>query len=177
MPRLHDETNSKAVLPPTRTQYAVLKKWEAGNFVNDWGQPQPPELPPDALDRMNLQSCSGGAFFPGIEAGAIMKQVNNYVEPFRLDATVLQPGQITQGNALPWQADFYACAWEPQSFIGWWPDHVRTSLGSDETEDWDRGINNYEGMVANWHRLGVVVPKQDASGGTIFVEDEWQQIP
>jgi hypothetical protein len=164
MPRLHDETNSRQVLPLTRTQYQVLQKWAAGQFVNDLNNPPPAEPLPDALDRAALEACSGGAFFPGIEVGRIMKDPAIYSEPFRLMAAALKPGQLTQGNALPWQADFNACTWEGQSFIGWWPaqrpDHVLPEAApTGPALDWDRGITGDLGLVNDWHRLGIVVPR------------------
>jgi hypothetical protein len=175
MPRLHDETNSEQVLPLTRTQYAMLEKWAAGTYVNDLGHSLPAELIPDALDRVALQACSGGAFFPGIEAGRIMKQADIYSEAFRLNANVLKAGQITQGNALPWQADFSACAWEPQSFIGWWPaqrpDHVLREASPTIPKDWARGLGSDLDMVKHWHRLGVVVKRTNPTG-EVFVETE-----
>jgi hypothetical protein len=174
MPRLHDETNSDQVLPLTKTQYATLQQWAAGNYVNDLGQSPPPELLPDALDRIALESCAGGAFFPGIEAGRIMKQKEIYSEAFRLNVNKLKPGQITQGNALPWQADFYECRWEGQSFIGWWPaqrpDHVRPEADQTKTKDWIRGIGSDVAMARDWHHLGVVVRK--AGPPEVFVETE-----
>jgi hypothetical protein len=178
MPRLHDETNSKQVLPLTRAQYTALRHWAAGNFVNDLGGPPAEELLPDALDRAAMEACSGGAFFPGIEAGRIMKQPEVYVAPLRLDADALKPGQITQGNAVPWQADFWACSWESQSFIGWWPaqrpDQVLPEAAPTIPQEWDRGISGdlgERGLVKSWHRLGVVV-RRTGPGGEIFVETE-----
>jgi hypothetical protein len=183
MPRLHDETNSRKVLPLTRIQYEFLLRWADGDFINDLNETQPPEPLPDALDRLALESCSGGAFFPGIEAGRIMKEANRYVEPFRLNAdpAVLKPGQITEGNALPWQADFYACQWEQHGTIGigWWPaqrpDHVLPESAPTLPQDWDRGISGDlgdNGMVKSWHKLGIVARRTTPDGKTIFVETE-----
>jgi hypothetical protein len=108
-----------------------------------------------------------------------MKRTDIYKEPFRLDADKLKPGRITQGNALPWQADFNACRWESQSFIGWWPaqrpDHVLPEANPTLPLDWDRGISGDlgdQGMVKAWHLLGIVVGKTDANGNTIFVETQ-----
>jgi hypothetical protein len=178
MPRLHDSSTSDDVLPLTRTQYAALQNWASGSFVNDLDQSPPSELMPDALDHAALESCSGGPFFPGIEAGQIMAQPQSYMEPFRLNAAALKPGQVTQGNALPWQADFLACRFEAQAFLGWWPaqrpDHVRPEATPTEFRDWDLGISGStreRGMVTNWHRLGVVV-KKSTPDGEIFVETE-----
>jgi hypothetical protein len=182
MPRLHDQTNSdKAVLPASRTQYAILQKWVDGTFVGDFGQNQiPAELLPDALDRVALQGCSGGAFFPGIEAGAIMTDPDRYIEPYRLDADSLVPGQMTEGNALPWQADFYLCAFDG---LGWWPaqrpDDVYTDLASVTSGDqkpWVRGIADMPDMAARWHTLGIVVERPGTGGHSVFLETE-RQLP
>jgi hypothetical protein len=180
MPRLHDENNDRRVLPLTPSQYTFLKQWAAGDFVGDLSGPVPVELFPDALDRVALQSCSGGAFFPGIEAGRIMKDPANYSAPFRLDASALKPGEITAGNALPWQADFHACAWEGSSFIGWWPaqrpDHVRPEADPTVFMDWDRGItgvldNGDRDMMDGWSRLGIV-RRRITTSGELLVETE-----
>ena len=164
MPRLHDENNDSRVLPLTSVQYRMLQHWAAGNFQGDLQNPPPPELVPDALDRASLESCSGGAFFPGIEAGRIMTDPQTYGHPFRI-ASTMKPGQITAGNALPWQADFEACGWDMQGFIGWWPaqrpDHVRPEDSPTVFMDWARGISGVQDgtdrdMVDGWHRLGIV---------------------
>ena len=164
MPRLHDENNDSRVLPLTTVQVTMLQRWAAGNFTGDLQNPPTPPLLPDALDRAALESCSGGAFFPGIEAGRLMLDPLTYGEPFRIVPT-MKPGQITAGNALPWQADFEACTWEMQGFIGWWPaqrpDHVRPESSPTVFMDWARGISGVQDatdrdMVDGWHRLGIV---------------------
>ena len=64
------------------------------------------------------------------------------------------PGAITQGNALPWQADFLLCrddSEDPQhgeSALAWWPaqrpDKVFVDIASAQTgknpQPWARGI-------------------------------------
>jgi hypothetical protein len=180
MPRLHDDTLSSDVLPPSATQYAVLERWVAGDFVGDWGVLQEAmELLPDALDRVALEACSGGAFFPGIEAGRIMALDESYRAPYRLDAEDLRAGDVTEGLALPWQADFYACNFDQQFRLAWWPaqrpDQVfpdPKSVASLRSRDWDRGIDMYEGMVEHWDRLGVVAARPGPNGGTVFQETE-----
>lgn len=180
MPRLHDDTLSEDVLPPTSTQYLILERWAAGVFVGDWGAPpSPSESLPDALDRRALEACSGGPFFPGIEAGRILAQAESYSAPYRLDASVLVPGDITEGNAVPWQADFLACTFDQQFRLGWWPaqrpDQVfpdLESVRSLRSRDWARGVDMYEGMVDHWHSLGVVVERADVDGQSMFLETE-----
>ena len=78
---------------------------------------------PDALTRIALQACVGGAFYPGIEAGRRLRDVSVYLpgEPFRLSPSALRPGELTQSMALPWQADFFDCTWESDADRGWWP--------------------------------------------------------
>src|SRR6185369_3243625 len=144
MPRLNDHTQ-RNVLPPSATQYEILSRWAAGSFVADWGQDADAgELLPDALDRVALQAVSGGAFFPGIETGAVVTEKASYSEPFRFDADTLAPGAVTESCAVPWQADFLAC--REQNGRGWWPsqrpDHVYrdvAEVGADQV-DWVRGI-------------------------------------
>lgn len=177
MPRLHDETQAN-VLPPSVTQYEILSRWAAGSFIDDWGQPvdDTGELLPDALDRVALQAGSGGAFFPGIEAGAVVAEKSSYREPYRLDAAALVPGAVTESCAVPWQADFLACT--QQNGRGWWPSQRPDHIYRDPTDvdgaptDWVRGIGDVAGMVADWHRLGVVVETADPSGQPVFVETE-----
>jgi len=184
MPRLHSSayaTFPDEVLRPTATQYAVLKKWAAGSFLNDLGHaPDDHELLPDALDRVSLQACSGGPFFPGIEVGSIMADPTTYSEAFRVDAMSHQPGQLTAGNAVPWQADFLACSVDAQSQLGWWPAQrpyqVLTRLESDTTQFWHRGVTGYRGMVDQWHELGVVAEAKRADGRTVFVESERRKL-
>jgi hypothetical protein len=180
MPRLHDENNDANVLPLTALQYTMLQKWAAGHFIGDLQTPPPADLLPDALDRAALESCSGGAFFPGIEVGLLMKRPETYSAPFRVDAAALVPGQLTAGNALPWQADFHACTWEMAGFIGWWPsqrpDHVRPEDNPTVFKDWARGISGVlddsdRDMIDGWHRLGIV-RERTTSSGTVFVETE-----
>jgi hypothetical protein len=176
MPRLHDETNTENVLAPTKAQYQALQSWAAGNFVNDLGQPAPPEPLPDGLDRVALQACAGGPFFPGIEAGRIMRQADIYAGPFRLDVTRLRPGDVTQGNAVPWQADFLLCRFGDRTELGWWPaqrpDKVLADLTSNDLKRWARRVESFADMVKHWHELGIVVAAQAPDGTRVFVESE-----
>jgi hypothetical protein len=180
MPRLNDSTHSTNVLALTPTQFAILQAWAAGNFVGNLDTPsQTSELLPDALDRMSLQACSGGPFYPGIEAGGILAKDEIYSEPFRLDSDSLAPGEVTMGNAVPWQADFWDCKLEGQSGLGWWPaqrpDQVYPDLDAVNAlrfRNWDRSVDGRKGMVDNWHRLGVVVEESGPDGKSVFLEKE-----
>lgn len=176
MPRLNDETIAD-VLPPTATQYAILERWAAGEFIADWGQQADNgELLPDALDRVALQAGSGGAFFPGIEAAAILTDPDSYSEAFRLDADRLVPGSVTEACAVPWQADFLQCT--EQNGRGWWPSQRPDHVHRDPTEvdgrpvPWARGLGDEMDMVQSWHQLGVVVEMTDPQGDPVFVETE-----
>jgi hypothetical protein len=130
MPRLSgdegDNTPDKfgTWLTVTKAQYAMLLRWSQGDF-----KPGPAvslrDLTPDGLDRAALEACTGGAFYPGIEAGWILRRSSQYNEFCRLDhrvpdrytpgATGLEPGDVTKRSALPWQADFHDCR------TAWWP--------------------------------------------------------
>jgi len=176
MPRLHDETNSDRVLPMTRAQYAMMLSWVQGSFVSDLGSPGPAELLPDLVTRAALESCSGGAFFPGIEAGGLVRGATLYAEPFRLDPGALHAGGLTEGNALPWQADFAACEFDDQLEIGWWPSQRPDEVFLDETlatmGEWADGAETFADMVAHWHQLGIIQPRVDADGHVVLVEAE-----
>ena len=185
MPRLHNTDYvafPNAVLRLTPSQYAVLQRWADGHFVKDLGTAKPlRELLPDALDRVALQACSGGPFFPGIEVGRIMADPQTYSEPFRVDAATLPPGRLTEGNAVPWQADFLACSVDAQAQLAWWPAQrpyqVFPSATAQVSRFWDRGVTGFAGMVDEWHQLGVVVPGQGPDGSPIFFESERRLKP
>ncbi len=176
MPRLSDETNTLNVLPPTKSQYQILTSWLEGKFIADLDDPLAPEALPDALDRLALEACAGGPFYPGIEVGPILAEPAHYISPFRLDADKLGPGQVTQGNAVPWQADFLACGFEAQRQLGWWPaqrpDKVLIDAASGQVERWARGVQKYADMVEHWHELGIVVPTPGPDGTQAYVESE-----
>jgi len=175
MPRLNDENDSGDVLPLTSTQYRAMQLWSQGQFVKT-GVPQG-ELLPDALTRTALEACAGGAFFPGIEAGRILRETARYMQgmPFRLSLAALMPGEVTQRNAVPWQADFHLCRWEDGGKqLGWWPaqrpdDILKDANGSPVP--WARGLaDTPEALIANWHRLGFV--KRDPANSQVFIEQD-----
>ena len=145
----------------TPTQFAHLLRWKNGQYVNDWvGVPEPPAgVSPDGSDRAALDACVGGAFYPGIEAGGrslgerpILEKP--YSAPFRLDHSQVFAGDISASMALPWQADFKACADQ------WWPvprpNRVLTGPGGP-TVRWDRNVGSMDEMVNEWSSLGFVV--------------------
>jgi hypothetical protein len=154
----------------TKTQYHVLQQWRDGNFLNDWSNPQVPEsqISPDGLTRAALESCVGGSFFPGIETSFMTRDTYPFIEPFRLDAEQLRPGDLTKQMAVPWQSDFFDCTYEEP--YHWWPaqrpDDVFPTEGPQQP--WIRDIiNSSTDMVHNWHKLGFVVKHGDR-----FVETE-----
>ena len=104
-------------LTVTRSQYELLEKWRDGQFENDWqGQfPASAVVTPEGLDRAALEACAGGAFYPGIEGGWLLRNPSVYTAAFRLSHDRLKPGDLTRHMACPWQADFFECMWH------WWP--------------------------------------------------------
>ena len=172
MPMIHSDFYPADVNEPlTRIQYGMMKKWKNGNFVNDWSGPPAASrlITPAGLDRAALESCVGGALYPGIEASWLLRDTYKFSEPFRLDLTNLKPGDVTKQMALPWQADFTDCAQEGE--LAWWPaqrpDDVFPETGGPQVP-WTRNVvNSMSDMVRKWHRLGFVVKK-----GRTFVETE-----
>jgi hypothetical protein len=136
----------------TRIQYALLREWANGQFVNDWLGNEPvfkpnPNPTPDDLDQAAAQNSVGGPFYPGIDVSWLIRTKELYAEPFRfvissipeseaplkgvqVGALIFCTGFFSQQMALPWQADFYDChkeSWEdPDSnpyFFMWWTAH------------------------------------------------------
>ena len=105
-----------------------------------------------------------------------MTQSGRYASPFRLDPERVGAGDITQGNAVPWQADFLLCRFDDQNELGWWPaqrpDKVMVSVNATGVQRWARKVESFGDMVKNWHKLGVVVPATTANGTQVFVESE-----
>jgi hypothetical protein len=195
MPWLRGDADAPTALTLTRTQYFLMNQWKDGNFVGDWtGVPvHPVDVSPGGLDIAALENCSGGAFYPGMEAGWIMRNPSIYrkdngpanlrVRHKTTDPQGVVPGDLTKRMALPWQADFNACNWN------WWPatrpQEVRTASDPNKPVRWDApkdpgasasGMRNVE-MVDNWHELGFV--KGDPNGTVPLVEDErnWPRKP
>ncbi|NUO09335.1 MAG: VWA domain-containing protein [Candidatus Brocadia sp.] len=158
MPDLNENTPDGRL---TNTQYAHMQRWKDNNpaYTDDWtGVPAPQaSITPDGLDRAALENCVGGAFYPGIEAGgrnAAERPIittSNYLEAFRLNHAVVNPGDMTYTMALPWQADFNACG------DNWWPvprPNDVTPQGQSSSVRWSRDVGD---MVTKWHTLGFVV--------------------
>jgi hypothetical protein len=92
-----------------------------------------------------------------------------------LNKDMVRPGDLTAGNALPWQADFYACAYDAHDKIAWWPaqrpDEVFPQTSPAMQKGWDDGINSDKEMVEKWDQAGVV--RQVSAGGAIqYLETE-----
>lgn len=170
----------------TRTQYALLRQWSAGEFAADYSGPiqipPEPDLSPEGLDRAALQGCSGGGFCPGMEVGWLITKPQVYAEAFRIksgatvDSLSVGPGFFSQQVALPWHADFWECQKEEDTeaagiWQAWWPsnrpDDVRHA-GEDAGLEWSRGVPTKDDMVEKWSTRGFVLPSPD--GG--FVEHE-----
>ena len=145
----------------TEVQYGHMTRWKDNNYANDWAGPPAPQaaITPDGLDRAALEACVGAAFYPGIEAGGLATSrpllvLSNYAEPFRLSHAAVAPGDLTYVMALPWQADFKACA------DNWWPvprpNYV--TRGGVASQTFTGGVvNSSAEMVDHWHQLGFVV--------------------
>jgi hypothetical protein len=188
-----DAGDPKRVAAVTRTQHHIVKLWKDGDFVVGGGGPSP-LITPEGLDRASLESCVGGAFFPGIECSWLVREKGLYSEPFRIKhgATVgsltVGPGFFSQQMALPWQADFMDCAKDNGlgTFFGWWPaqrpDDVYTSAADAAAEinmvAWARGVpaalprgQTHANMVLRWNKLGFVV-SSTVAGNKVFFEQE-----
>jgi hypothetical protein len=171
MPKLHGDEydnppSNKSVAAVTQTQFHILGLWRDGEFDVNAGPPV--LISPEGLDRAALESCVGGAFFPGIECSWLCREKDLYMEPFRIKhgakvgPLVVGPGFFSQQMALPWQADFLDCRRDPGRtpaararardfvFFGWWPaqrpDDVfksaadASSLDRSKMVPWARGI-------------------------------------
>jgi L-lysine epsilon oxidase-like protein len=166
----------------TPTQYALVRKWSEGNYLDDWDNawnpvepPQPTlaEMPlgrqPLALTQAALGDAVGGSFNPGIEAGKKMAEPATYQHPFRISRTIA-PGDLTQDLSVPWQADFNLCSQV------WWPGARPGSVIVKEgptysAREWTRGIAGNASMVQEWSKLGFII--KDTSGGQVrYTEQE-----
>jgi hypothetical protein len=162
MPLLHGDNGIGTFLTVTPTQYEILRRWANGAFTKSASAPPAVTvITAQGLGRAALEGCAGGAFFPGIEAGWVLRDPRIYAGPFRLAhfdqnhaPLGLQPGDVTKRSALPWQADFLQCA------RFWWPaqrpNEVFLTDGVTQLE-WDRGITSEIHMVRAWKHLGFAV--------------------
>jgi hypothetical protein len=163
----YDDGKAKRLLL-TKYQLSILEKWKKGIVeVDNEKNAQPgTEITPAGLDRAALENCIGGAFYPGIEVSWFVRDKYQFIEPFRLDSSKLVPGDLTKQMALPWQADFWACAKEKKTdgIISWWvfarPDDTFFE-GASTMHPWapTNEFAVFEDMVRKWMKLGFVVEK------------------
>jgi hypothetical protein len=186
MPRLHsdlgDGGDGALKFTLTITRFEMLRRWAEGQFTRGSGPLPPPpmtQVTACGLDRAALEAAVGGAFYPGIECGWVVRESKLYVDPFEFrfrvaanenDLTGLSPGDVTKRSGCPWQADFHQCA------DNWWPaqrpNQVRRSATSGDYVEWDFGIGGDMDMVKNWHELGIVKAADPNDPNTIYFEDE-----
>lgn len=178
MPKLYSEA-SGLDLKLTDTQIALVQAWANGTVTADWnsawGQGPPPAdatVTPDGMDKAALENCVGGALYPGIEAGRLLRDATRFLPlatinggpSFRLDHSKVDAGDVTASMALPWQSDFLACA------TYWWPVPRPNSVkvAGQGTKDWTRSVANRDEFVAGkWNKLGFVTRQ-----GTDLVETD-----
>lgn len=160
----------------TKLQYARFQAWSEGNFDAD-GTPEYEPLEqmeiadqPEALDRAAVQGTCGAPFYPGIESWRILRTQGIYADgiPLRMNEST-QPGDLTMGNALPWQADYLDC-----NDI-WWPVQRPNEVYRDGQpaswvpESWNPTDEHFNEMVDHWSQLGFVVSEEN---GSRYVETE-----
>ncbi|MFL9898024.1 LodA/GoxA family CTQ-dependent oxidase [Paraburkholderia fungorum] len=179
MPLLNDGGGTTSQLRDF--QHGFIQQWSEGQVTPDWPPVAPTDIDPDGLTRAALENCVGAAFFPGIEAGGISNTLQitalKFAEPFRLETSQVQPGDVTKGMARPWQGDFMLCS-GPESDAqndqaSWWP--AARPIGIYPYDDptnkrlWTLGVaSSMSDMVANWHQLGFIV--DNGSGKRVETE-------
>lgn len=167
----------------TAAQRTILVSWANGTFEDDYASTSPPmETFPERLDRLILEQALGGVFHPGVEASALIASPEIYASPFRLSHEPfnqkgvlrrLVAGSLTEGLAVPWQADYQACS-------AFWPAQRPTTVFLDPDNQalrdaWIDGVTTHQDMVENFHKLGIVKDTQNQHGVTVFVEAERNQ--
>jgi hypothetical protein len=170
---IEDQSILSRFMFPKHLRWA-LNEWSAGRFSSDWhGIPQPAtSITAEGLTRASLETTVGRGFYPGIEAGILMRDPKIYAAPFdfRLDHSQLNPGDLTALMALPWQADFLDCSGN------WWPsqrpDNVRRDASSPQEVLWNRGVTTYLQMVHDFSKLGFIVAQKDTAGNIVFAEQQ-----
>jgi hypothetical protein len=172
----------------TRRQKKLLDMWVDGDFIPGPDPARPPLDAGQLLDRISLEHCVGGGFFPGIEAGLLLRMPSIYSELGRLTRgqftdfgnvpTTPQPGFLTERMAVPWQADFMQC------LNAWWPaqrpDVVRfteNGAAAPSRLQWDRNVRlgnssnhtDRKNMVDHFASLGVI-ERMTVGGAEVFGE-------
>jgi hypothetical protein len=165
---------SDYTIPDWMNKY--LDQWAAGTFIANWnGVPVPPAaVSADSLTRAALAGAVGQGFFPGIEAGRILADPSVYIQPFdfRIDPTVLHPGDVTALMAQPWQADFLKC------YGNWWPSQrpdIAPAPGNTFV-DWARLRNGAEvdhaAMVAHVAQFGMITVTVNSQGVQVSASEQ-----
>ncbi len=166
-----DKNHPRYRLSLTHTQYALLKQWHKGRFVEPSKTPSransvPQRITPAGLDRAALENCVGGAFHPGIEVGWQIRHKDLYSEPFRINHNAkstykgetkrIRAGHFTRQMALPWQVDFRDCKGEKydDEIFGWWPAQRPDQVFENES---DVPTNK----MVQWHRASTGWPVGD----------------
>jgi hypothetical protein len=179
------------MLALTKVQYSHMKNWSKGDFVERWDpcEDRPHSMTAEhyceALTRIALEPCNGGALYPGIEVSREVLRKEIYQSAFRIDPA-LEPGSLTEGLAVPWQNDFFECNMEHA--MSWWPasrpDNVFLRIPVDEVDVQGEEMSSWTGQVLNaetgrwreflvnrthrfmddWSKLAVVVKKEVPPG-------------
>lgn len=155
--------------PPYRLrkfQVDFLNDWAAGKF-DDMSIDPVLEITAAGLTRAALETAAGQGFCPGIEAGILMTDPGIYLKPFdfRIDHSIIKPGDLTALMAQPWQADFVDCN------TNWWPTQ-RPDLAfknATDHEEWVRGAESKKLMVECSSRLGILVKEGNTE---VYLERE-----
>ena len=187
-----------SVLP---SQYRKLRTWMKGKFT---AGPKPtfpplesicdPEQQIEALQRAALESCVGGAFYPGIEVPWIVRSKDLYAGAFRINSAAHRPGDITKYMALPWQADFYDCkdTWWPsarpddvipqhvfeEANKAWRPGQPPLSEALEGREKWHRGLGVTTLFRRPWHNPADAIddPRDSARRGCDDMVRYWHEL-
>jgi hypothetical protein len=183
----------------TPTQYAILRKWAHDEFIGSalgpeslLDPPQAQEVTAHGLDRAATECASGGAFFPGIEVGWLIRQPWVFAAPFRIKHgvpsryrgdskeadTTVGAGFFSRQMALPWLADFLQCMHEDvvsddgqghqvTSSWGWWPSQRPDSVTgpAGEPVPWHR-CSGPDGVPKPWPEAGTGRPNSDRDQNT-----------
>lgn len=169
--RRSQEGHDWALPSVTKLQFSLLEKWRDGDFdpdpdgVYDYVHFDSLKIAeqPAALDSAALEGSCGTPFYPGIESWNVLQLKALYSSPLRINPDV-KPGDLTMGNALPWQSDYLDCN------DGWWPiqrpNHVTRNGKVQQPwapDEWVNGENGeqYSEMVENWWRLGFILSKDN----------------
>lgn len=102
------ETGTGNMLPMTGLQEALLRRWAAGQFVDDWPAQAPAAAfdavpladQPATLDRAALDYCLADTFHPGCEMTWPMRHASLYSAPFRIRARPADQPEPNYGTVL-----------------------------------------------------------------------------